>query len=288
MPTPILDLQRHLLNVSRKDKTLVEILDRLKSLEEKVGRLPTRSPLSGFGPPQRSPTSQPSFSIDAEEPNSYSAASIRSSTQPNQTYRHASAAHKILTWPAMQQLLLQALPANIEDLKSLEQDGSAFIIRIQGGIPKLPLDKALQEKPFVGMQSQATRATGGLRTTFPSLNREIMHQLTTAYFDTFNFMYPFMDRQSFIAETLTKVHSEGFNGDTDSVIALLVFALGELAIEGSRGNPIEFFNSRASGVRGGTASKPPGLALFNEARRHIGFLLTDCELENVQIYSLAA
>lgn len=115
-----------------------------------------------------------------------------------------------------------------------------------------------------------------------------MHQLATAYFDTFNFIYPFMDRQNFISDTLTKVHTEGFNGDADSVIALLVFALGELAIEGLRGNPIEVYKGRASGVRGGTAAKPPGLALFNEARKRIGFVLTDCDLENVQIYSLAA
>lgn len=194
----------------------------------------------------------------------------------------------MLIWPAIQQLLLQALPSNIGDLTSLEQEGSAFIIRIQEGTSELSLDEALQDRPFVGMQSQATRVAGGARITFPGLTREIMHQLATAYFDTFNFIYPFMDRQNFISDTLTKVHTEGFNGDTDSVIALLVFSLGELAIEGSRGNPIEVYNGRASGVRGGTASKPPGLALFNEARKRIGFVLTECDLENVQIYSLAA
>ena len=180
------------------------------------------------------------------------------------------------------------MPSNIENLKFLEQDGPAFIIQTHEGTPTFPLDESLQDKPFVGMQSQATRAAGGARVTFPRLTTERMHRLATAYFDTFNFMYPFMDRQDFIADTLTKVHTEGFNGDTDSVISLLVFALGELAIEGSLGNPVEVHNCRASGVRGGTASNPPGLALFTEARKRIGFVLTDCELENVQIYSLAA
>jgi hypothetical protein len=146
----------------------------------------------------------------------------------------------------------------------------------------------LPDRPFVGMQSQATRVAGGTRITFPRLTRDVMHSLASAYFDTFNFMYPFMDRQNFISDTLTKVHTEGFNGDIDSVIALLVFALGELAVEGYRGTPIEVYKGRPSGVRGGTALKPPGLALFNEARKRIGFVLTDCELENVQIYSLAA
>jgi hypothetical protein len=187
----------------------------------------------------------------------------------------------MLTWPAIQQLLLQALPSNIGDLTRLEHEGSAFIVWVQEGTPNLPVDEVLQE-------SQATRTSGGARITFPCLTHGIMHKLATAYFDTFNFIYPFMDRQSFISDTLRKVHAEGFNSDTESVIALLVFALGELAIEGSRGNPIEAYKGRPSGVRGGTASKPPGLALFNEARKRIGFVLTDCDLENVQIYSLAA
>jgi hypothetical protein len=188
----------------------------------------------------------------------------------------------------MQQLLLQALPSNVGDLKSLEQEGSAFIVRVHRGTPTLPLDEALQERPFVGMQTPATRASGGARITFPALTRDTMHRLATAYFDTFNFLYPFMDRQNFISDTLTKVNTEGFNGDTDSVIALLVFALGELALEGTRGNPIDVTRGRASGIRGGTQARPPGLALFNEARKRIGFVLTDCDLENVQIYSLAA
>ena len=98
-----------------------------------------------------------------------------------------------------------------------------------------------------------------------------------------------MDRQSFISNTLTKVHTEGFTSDPDSVIALLILALGEVAMEGSRGKPIEVYRGRPSGVRGGTTpTKPPGLALFNEARKRIGFVFVDYDLENIQIYSLAA
>jgi hypothetical protein len=279
---------------TKKDKTLVEILDRLKSLEGKVDRIPTNRPPPGFGPLQSSPSSQPSFNPEVEA-GSYSASSVRPSQQPSpsgigrsQPYRHASAAHKILTWPAIQQLLLQAHPSNLGDLKSLEQDGSNFIVRMQKGQKDLPLDEALQEWPFVGMQTPATRASGGARTTFPALTREVMHRLATTYFDTFNFLYPFMDRQNFISDTLTRVHTEGFDGDIDSVIALLVFALGELTIEGSRGTPISSEKNRPSGVRGGSSQKPPGLALFNEARKRIGFVLTGCDLENVQIFSLAA
>ena len=282
--------------LSRKDKTLVEILDRLKSLEGKIDRIPTRGPVpTGFGPPQPSPTSQPSFSADVDEPGLYLASSLRPSQQPSlggtrrsQPYRHTSAAHKMLTWPAIQQLLLQARPSSIGDLKSLELGGSAFIVGLQKGIPRLPLDEGLQATPFVGMQTQATRASGAARRTFPALTPPIIHRLAKSYFDTFNFLYPFLDRRNFLLDTMARVQSEGFDDDTDSVIVLLVLALGELSLEGSRGNPIEVINGRPSGIRGGTRLKPPGLALFNEARKRIGYLLTDCDLENVQIFSLAA
>ncbi|KAH7317260.1 hypothetical protein BKA65DRAFT_541989 [Rhexocercosporidium sp. MPI-PUGE-AT-0058] len=257
--------------LTKKDQTLVEILDRLKSLEGKVDRIPIRAPIpTGFGPAQPSPASRSSFSATVDDPSSCSATSPRLSQQP---------VHKMLTWPAIQQLLLQYLPSDLGDLKSFEQEGSAFIVRMQRGTPNLPLDESLEERPFVGMQTQASRAAGGARITFPALTRNMMDRLATAYFDTFNFIYPFMDSQNFTSDTLTRAHTERFNGDTDSVIALLVFALGELAIEGSRGNPIKVHQGRPSGIRGGTSSRPPRLALFNEARKRTGFVLTGAILK---------
>ncbi|KAA8576756.1 hypothetical protein EYC84_006820 [Monilinia fructicola] len=116
-----------------------------------------------------------------------------------------------------------------------------------------------------------------------------MHQLATSYFDTFNFLYPFMDRQNFLSDTLTKVISEGFDGDMESVIALLIFALGDVAYEGARGNPVDIYRGRPSGIRGGSgSSRPPGLAFFNEAMKRIGCVFTECSLENVQMFSLTA
>lgn len=277
----------------RKDKTLVEILDKLRSLETKIDRIPTTNRAaipsgSGFGPPQPSPSSQPSF----DEPTPFSTSVRPSDPSPGaakiQSYRHPSAAHKILTWPAIQQLVLQHLPSNVGDLKGLEQDGSTFIVRLQKHLPPLALDECLEERKFVGMQSQATRASGGARVTFPTLGRDIMHRLSTAYFDSFNMLYPFMDRQNFLSDTLVRVYSEGFDGDVESVTALLIFALGEVAIEGSQGDSIHECNGRPSGVRGGSPHRPPGLALFNEARKRIGFCLTESEIENAQIFSLAA
>lgn len=285
---------------------MVDMLDRIKSIEGKVDRvegkidrvdrhLTGRAPVpTGFGPSQRNPASQPSLNPDIDDPGSAS-----TSNQPTQqsgptgigstqgAYRHASAAHKMLTWPAVQNLLYHSLPPNIGEMKSFEQEGTSFLIQVHRDQPRLPFDDILQQTAFLGMQSQAARTSGAPRVTFPALTRDLMQRLATSYFDTYNFLYPFMDRQNFMSDTLTRVHSEGFDNDNDSVIALLVFALGELAIEGSRGSPIEYHNGRPSGVRGGSPSRPPGLALFNEAKKRVGFV-TQCNLEDVQILSLAA
>jgi hypothetical protein len=278
----------------RKDTTLVEILSRLENIEGKIDRFPPRVYESSvFGPPQSVPNSQPSFSTETDDPSSSSSPRLvqqrgQSIIGRRQPYRHASAAHKILAWPAMQQLLFQALVADIGDLKSLEQSGPVFITRMEEGMSKLAVDESLQETSIFSMQSQESRTTGGARAIFPQLTRDMIDELATVYFDTFNLIYPFMDRQNFVSNTLAKVHTEGFKSDVDSVIALLIFALGEMAIDGSRGRLAEVHGGHQSGVRGGTAPHPPGLALFNEARKRMGFGLTEYELENVQIYSLAA
>lgn len=174
------------------------------------------------------------------------------------------------------------------DLKLLAQDGSAFLVHMQRDLPPLPLDEKMAQVPFLGMQTQASRSSGASRVTFPTMNKDYMTRLATAYFDTFNFLYPFMDRQNFISDTLTKVCSEGFDDDVDSVTSLLVMALGEVAIQGSQAVSVERINGRPSGVRGGSIHRPPGLGLFNEARRRMGFLLVECELENAQMFSLLA
>lgn len=115
-----------------------------------------------------------------------------------------------------------------------------------------------------------------------------MWQLATSFFETVNILYPFMDRQTFMQGTLAKVKETGFQEDSDSVIALLVFALGEVAKEGTSGISITKGAGRARGVRGGTESQPPALALFTEAKRRMGLMLTECELEHVQMFSLTA
>lgn len=116
-----------------------------------------------------------------------------------------------------------------------------------------------------------------------------MQRLSKAYFDTFNLLFPILDRQFFMSDTLPSLFNRGFGQGITSTIAFLVFALGEVAIAGTEGLPIHVHshNGRPSGIRGGSKGEPPGLDLFNEARKRMGFNLTECSLENVQIFALA-
>lgn len=123
--------------------------------------------------------------------------------------------------------------------------------------------------------------------TFPGLNWDSMQRLCKAYFDTFNLAFPILDRHSFMTMTMPAIFNEGFNQDINSTLAFLVFALGDVALAGTDGLPIHATNGHPSGVKGGSKDKPPGLDFFNEARKRMGFNLTDCNLENVQIFTLA-
>jgi hypothetical protein len=103
--------------------------------------------------------------------------------------------------------------------------------------------------------------------------------LSKVYFDTFNLLYPIMDRESFKSNILPVMVSDGPDTTTAGTLACLVLALGEVAVAGT-----SFKGAKGKSAAG---EGPPGLAFFNEARRRMGFSLADCSLENVQMYALA-
>ncbi|KAH0559908.1 hypothetical protein GP486_003572 [Trichoglossum hirsutum] len=289
------------LNCTRKDKTLMEILDRLRRLEGKIDILgepsaqctsPEVAPKSqawsdAFQPLRNVPPGQGILSSQlAVSPLGTRVKSTESvSSVPS---RRITAAHKLLLWPAIREILDNAGIDTAKDLGPLQRDGTQWLVRIlqrESNRAGLPSDANLESRPFVGMQTTRT----GPRVVFPELSAEHMQNVSSVYFNTFNFLYPLLDRELFYAQALHKVTTEGFGeGDTESVIALLVLALGQCALDGSVGEPIAGDPGEHSGIRGGTKERPPGLSLFNEARRRMGYLMTQCELENVQIFSLAA
>jgi hypothetical protein len=195
--------------------------------------------------------------------------------------------HEMLGWPAIQQLFASVQPkVSSIDLSSFERDGAPSLLAQHSTLPDLPDDTAapVGRGSVIGIHNAVT---GRPPIAVSNLGWETMLSLSKAYFDSFNLLCPILNRQSFMSDTLPAVFSNGFSTDMPSTIALLVLALGEVAIANSSGIPLHVYNGRASGIKGGTKERPPGLELFNEARQRMGFHLTVCSLESSQMFELA-
>ena len=155
--------------------------------------------------------------------------------------------HRVILWPCIWQLLADSDLDVESDLRLISEEGNkGFVRKEMAKHPhSLPHD--------TGMSSSAPPNLGGARTDSSlNLNIERMRELTDAYFRTFNVLLPILGYDVFVSTTLEKLASQGFaEGDLDTVLALLVFALGELASEGTFGQPVSVHNGVSSGFRGG-------------------------------------
>jgi hypothetical protein len=223
-------------------------------------------------------------------------ATLPSATQPQlnrlpyekgTSFQHLTTPHKILLWPAINEYMQQNGIETSETASVLREEGTAWFLRLElkKSAESLPCDTTLLSRSIGSGQS----LDGQGRVTFANLNDDRMMRLTDSYFDTYNVLYPLIDRDDFEERVLSQVTKDGFGyGDYASVLSLLVFALGQIAIDGQWAHPIEISHGRESGIRGGDATRPPGLDLFNEARKRMGFVLTQTSLENIQILQLTA
>lgn len=194
----------------------------------------------------------------------------------------------MLKWPALRQLLASVQPKlrNI-DLSALERDGPAAMLSLRhssGQVVSAGTSPPAGQASRIGIHHPVV---GQIPMPALDLNWDTLQRLSKAYFDSINLFFPILNRQTFLSETLPAVFNRGFDASISSTIAFLVFALGEVALAGSEGLPVHVYSGRTSGVKGGTKDRPPGQDLFNEARRRMGFNLTECCLENVQMLALA-
>lgn len=276
----------------------MEILDRIKSLEGKVDGLSLRA---SFQPPMpnlgstTAPTSM-SPSIDPPTTSSFQPSVVHSqsmdppsATSGNEdTYLYVSAVHQMMGWPAMQRLL-ESIKDEVPGLdpSTIDSEGTSIVLGMHEHNRRVPLSADGTEGQMKTMAPLSGQVPGVQPLTISTLTWDTMQRLSKAYFDSINFLFPLVDRQVFNTEVMPSLVRSGFSESMASTIALLVFALGELVIAGTEGIPINVYNGRQSGLRGGTAREPPGLALFNEARKRMGFNLTDCSIENIQVYALS-
>lgn len=266
----------------------MEILDRLKRVEYKIdGLTPDGSsilPAHGTLPAGEFPIPVPLVE-DEEDPESVPSGSktVRSSGG----YQYVSSVSKMLEWPVIQQLLDTARYET-----SAPDDGDTTL---RSGLydSETPLpDDTVHPDDLSGRHSHhMSQQYGGsgpeTRLPPPVINWETIQRLSKAYFDTFNLLYPILDRHNFNSSVANVVVKHGLPKSTGSTILLLVLALGDVAVAAS-GVPVSVRDGRPSGIKGGTADRPPGLVFFNEARKRMGFVLTEVTLENVQMFALAA
>ncbi|KAG5760340.1 hypothetical protein H9Q72_011552 [Fusarium xylarioides] len=282
---------------TKKDKTLVEILDRLKTVESKLDNLGQREnttpPLFITSQPPAVYSTNTPLLVDPDSHDPLPGTSLPNhptSPTPNRDtggFRYDSSVSKMSEWPVVRQMfesLGQKAPSAMGEIPALPRGLRASNIT-------LPSDR-LQP---VGIPSNSTMqiplhlsgSTSTLNLSPPSVDWETMQRLSKAYFDVINMLHPILDRQWFNSNVLSSIINNGFQEGALSSLVLLVFALGEVALTTSE-VPISAYKQRPSGIKGGTIDRPPGLAYFNEARKRMGFGISEVSLENVQMLALAS
>ncbi|KAH9845066.1 GAL4-like Zn(II)2Cys6 (or C6 zinc) binuclear cluster DNA-binding domain [Teratosphaeria destructans] len=281
---------------NRKDKTMVHILDALARLENKFDKLALKGGSAGnsdINSPMRgvshedSPVGSVAQSSSTYKEGAYDSQHDKS-TGSTRGDEHLTVSHKVILWPAIYVHVINSGIAAASDLQYVLQEGTPWFIRreIEKHPLPLPWDVGL---PCFPINNEAAEQRQVANVAFPTLNIQQIQEYTDAYFNTFNVLHPLLNREYFMNDVVARLLREGYgDGDPGSVLALLVYALGQVAIEGVFDRPVSMVQGQPSGFRGGTLDRPPGLALFNEARRRLGFVVTQCSLENVQIMLLQA
>lgn len=277
---------------TKKDKTMVHILDTLTRLENKFDNLA----LSGSAStPDTQPSVGPRGSVSQSSSSSARAyrADQEYSTQSyplelQQGYHHLTVPHKVVLWPSIYIHLINSGIQATGDLQYVLQEGTPWFIRQEMTTRRaaLPPDVGLSAYAIPG-QPVGSRVLS--RVGFTGLSIQRVQELCDSYFNTFNVLCPVLNRDKFMTEIMGPIMERGFSDcDAETVLGLLVLALGQVAIDGVFERPVGMVNGTPSGFRGGSIDRPPALEIFNEARRRIGFVATSMSLEVVQIMLLQA
>lgn len=182
--------------------------------------------------------------------------------------------HGVVLWPGAREILPQRL------LDAHEKLGKNYVVDTEMNRPPLPM--------FI--YPYPLQAGDGWLETLPLA---MIKGLSNAFFATFNAFTPIMDKTFFFALTLGAAIESGFGYTMESCLVLNIMALGCLAVHahhegdfplpGSRGShfdPPEWLDV--------VQEEPPGLRFFNEARRRIGFLMCDNDIQSCQFYLLSS
>lgn len=227
---------------------------------------PAHAKQASLGTPQTlTPSGEPEVFEFDERPNAVSA---------NGLVSISFSQHGVVLWPGAQEILPQRL------LEAHEKLGKNYVIDTEMNRPPLPM----YNYPFPPQAGDEW---------LELLPVAMIKGLSTAFFATFNPFTPIMDKHFYFALTLGAALASGFGYTMESCIVLNIMALGCLAVHAHQEG-----NYPLPGTRGShfeppewmavVHEEPPGLRFFNEARRRMGFLMCENDIQSCQFYLLSS
>jgi hypothetical protein len=183
-----------------------------------------------------------------------------------QPCRSPTALHNVLAWPYIYTNIINSGIIPSSDLQSILQEGGVRFIEDDILKYSIPLSCVVGSS---GSIDDAEKTENGhlCSVYLATLAPQQVQKYCDAYFNTFNLLYPLMDQEAFMNNVVAKsLREDHTDGDLGSILALLVFALGQVAIESMFDWPVSVADGRLSGFCDDLFSHPPGLGLFNEAR----------------------
>ena len=198
-------------------------------------------------------------------------------------YRYSTAAHRILAWPAVKSFL-QREQIHIPEYEGEAGGGTTWLIRLSDQLsPPLATDERLD---LLSPSHARSKERPELRSI--PLSLDTADNLSTVFFRSFHLAYPILVIDTFLGTTLPMALDSNFEGeDSGTILALLVLALGAVAIEGFISKPLTV-DGRVTGLLSADPTRPPGLVFAIEASRKIGMILTQATLETTQCFALLA
>ncbi|KAJ5575767.1 hypothetical protein N7535_002693 [Penicillium sp. DV-2018c] len=286
---------------SKRDQSLTMIMSTLHRLETKLEHLPTsilrdlQSLRSQINTPINEPQTQlsPAFGDSGNQhtprlPNvedNFTPAAAGNAEdfefEENETKKDSAgrisisfSQHGVIVWPGAQQILPKQL------LTAYAMLGKNYVIELESARAPLPLFTS----PYPLQAGEHW---------LEALPLAMIRGLADAFFSVFNPSMPIMDKGFFFTFTLGSALQSGFRYNLESCLVLNVLALGCLAVlayqegdyplpgtQGPRFEPPEWMNV--------VYEEQPGLRFFNEARRRIGFLMCDNDIQSCQFYLLSS
>lgn len=182
--------------------------------------------------------------------------------------------HGVILWPGARKILPETILAAHEAL------GENYVVDYEMKRPPLPM----YIQPFPPHAGERW---------LEILPVAVVKGLSDAFFTVFNPFTPIIDRNFYFAFTLGAAIESGFGYTMESCLVLNVMALGCLAVLAYREGdyPLPGTRSRRFEPPEWAAvihEEPSGLRFFNEARRRIGFLMCENDIQSCQFYLLSS